>query len=837
MSKRLTFITLEEKFGLLRKKEPITWGVSFPKGVVKDTKELSLLDPQGNPLPCQWKVFLRWTDRSIKWVLCDFLAELTPHETKQYRIALKAKQPKKTPLRISKERNEILIHTGFTSFRCSKQSPWLAEITLDGKSFLDIQSTWQLLGNKKDPARFVVENIQVEDSGPVRCTVATTGHIISKKQDLRLWFYQRLSFFSGLPLVKVELTVRNPRRAKHKGGLWDLGDPGSMYLKDLSLILKPSSPIKQIIFCTEPRSTKREGLPPLKIYQDSSGGELWQSPAHVNRDGIIPLTFRGYRLKYSTGEEYGLRATPLIKAIAENGAEIAFAMTYFWQNFPKALEVKAQEIRLGLFPEEFADLHEIQGGEQKTHVFWLAFGSEENPAPDLSWVVNPLVPILDPEWISQSKALLYFLPEKEDHLDYLETIKAGIKGENSFFTKREKIDEYGWRNFGDVYADHETTFHKGKRPLVSHYNNQYDLIYSFLFHFLRSEDPRWFQLGLELATHVYDIDIYHTNEDKPAYNNGLFWHTFHYVDAGRSTHRCYSRDAGVVGGGPSNEHLYSSGLLLYYFLTGDPRAKEAVINFGEHVIEMDKPLKILRWLDKSPSGLASQTRDPWYHGPGRGAGNSINCLLDAYVLTGEEKYLNKAEELIRRCIHPKDDIEARGLRRPEERWSYTVFLQVLGKYLFLKMEWQQLDYMFAYARASLLHYARWMAENEYFYLDKPELLEYPTETWAAQEIRKAEVFNLAAYFANHEEERRLFRKKATWFYKESLKRLLKFPTWSCARPLAIVLSSGFSYTWFERANPSPWPEGTYDFGEPQKFVPQKLRIKQKFLRWLPRIRF
>ena len=38
---------------------------------------------------------------------------------------------------------------------------------------------------------------------------------------------------------------------------------------------------------------------------------------------------------------------------------------------------------------------------------------------------------------------------------------------------------------------------------------------------------------------------------------------------------------------------------------------------------------------------------------------------------------------------------------------------------------------YAYGRASLLHYARWMADNEYPYLDKPEILEYPNETWAA----------------------------------------------------------------------------------------------------------
>ncbi len=49
------------------------------------------------------------------------------------------------------------------------------------------------------------------------------------------------------------------------------------------------------------------------------------------------------------------------------------------------------------------------------------------------------------------------------------------------------------------------------------------------------------QQANDLARHVSDIDIYHTSEDQAKYNNGLFWHTYHYVDAGKSTHRSYPK--------------------------------------------------------------------------------------------------------------------------------------------------------------------------------------------------------------------------------------------------------------------------------------------------------
>ena len=178
--------------------------------------------------------------------------------------------------------------------------------------------------------------------------------------------------------------------------------------------------------------------------------------------------------------------------------------------------------------------------------------------------------------------------------------------------------------------------HEGPAPLVSHYNNQYDPIAGFTYQFLRSGDPRWLTQMLELAAHVVDIDIYHTDLDKPAYNHGLFWHTVHYVDAGTATHRSYPRAAAAHanGGGPSCEHLYTTGLMLHYFLTGDPQSREAVVNLARLVLDVDDGTKsAMRWLSRENTGWASASGSFTYHGPGRGPGNAVNALLDAHRLT------------------------------------------------------------------------------------------------------------------------------------------------------------------------------------------------------------
>ena len=95
------------------------------------------------------------------------------------------------------------------------------------------------------------------------------------------------------------------------------------------------------------------------------------------------------------------------------------------------------------------------------------------------------------------------------------------------------------------------------------------------------------------------------------------------------------RDRRRYGGGPSCEHVYTTGLLYFHFLTGDPAARAAVLQLADWVLRMDDGThSLLGYVDPGPTGLASYTRTFDYHGPGRGAGNSINALLDAYRLTG-----------------------------------------------------------------------------------------------------------------------------------------------------------------------------------------------------------
>jgi len=820
--------------------QPVTVGVPFPCGVLTDDRLLSLADSSGHHVPLQTTPLAHWPDGSVKWLLLDFIVGAAVPGEDGWSLEL---HPGATPRPAEPDRrlgvevtgHAIVVGTGSAFFTLDRDilAPIL-QVEIEGKPILNaLRSQTTLIDARGRIRRPRIERYEIEASGPVRATVRFEGSFDGRRRD-RCRFCARLSFFAGSSLVRVELTLHNPRRAHHRGGLWDLGDRGSFFFRDLSLRLGLGQSGSRQVHWTEdvagPERTTEAEI--FEIYQDSSGGENWGSRNHVNRFGQVPCRFRGYRVRQGGDSSSGLRASPVVSVQGRTGTVTA-AIPEFWQQFPKAIDTEGGTLNLRFFPGQFGDLFELQAGEQKTHTVWLHFNRVDRPGIDsLEWAHRPARVHCTPAWFARSEAIPHFLPASTDPTDRFESyLSAVVEGPNSFIARREIIDEYGWRNYGEVYADHEAEHFAGEPPIISHYNNQYDLVFGMLLQYMRSGNSQWFDQADPLARHVVDIDVYHTHKDKSAYNGGLFWHTNHYRDAATCTHRAYSRQNSKPGdpfggGGPSSNHNYSTGLLHYHYLTGNPIAREVVIGLADWVVNMDDgEQSVLGVLDATPTGHATYPGEPNYQGPCRGAGNSINALADGWLLTRRRAYLDKAESLIRRISHPDDDIASRNLLNVEPRWSYTVFLSAVSRYLSVKADEGQLDNGYAYARTVLLRYADWMVAHERPYFDQVEKLEFPNETWAAQEFRKANVLRLAAVHAE-EPVRSAYLRRGGSLAERAWSDLLRFNSRHSARAVALLLAEGSRDSYFTRAAAplAPLVDLQTDFGDPVLFVPQKVRV-------------
>jgi hypothetical protein len=829
---------------LPRTKEPVSLGLPWPKGAITDERYFHLIADSRQQI-LQTRILDRWPDGSIRWCLFDFVVD-RDFGKPDYCIrieptvrAVETPDPISEPLRtldfglltMNVTDADILIRQGLEESKFQIQTV-LAEP--------DALAVWDFSAR------------QVEE-GPLRSRVRISGPLIGQAAwSGKLLLSCDLDFYSHIPVTRARVTLRNTMAADHPGGNWDLGNAGSVYIQELAVsIVSPSDSLPDSRLSLEPGQATNRISGKIELVQHSSGGENWQSETHLNRHRELPKQ-RGYTLDVE-GQRIneGLRATPVLQ-LGTGRTTIGCAIPHFWQNFPKSLTATSGQLSVGLFPSQTGGPHELQGGEQKTQTLYLSFGPDDVSREPLLWARSPVIAHADPEWYAYCGVVPYLTSESVDsNTVYKQLVNQAIEGSDTFLHKREKIDEYGWRNFGDIYGDHEAVYWKGPKPMISHYNNQYDCVAGLLYQFLRSGRTEWYRQALECAEHTVDIDQYHTGMDKAAYNQGLFWHTYHYAPADTGTHRSYPKSlrqgahfhsgqdlqkmgqtgeslkkAYAVGGGPASSHNYNYGLMLAYFLTGEPAYRIAAIDLAQFVIDMENPvLSPFRWLTRQYTGLATESGGGGYHGPGRASANSLNALLVGHQLTGEYRFLDKAEQIIRRVVHPTQDLAKLDLLNAELRWFYTMFLQALGKYLDYKVELNELDGMYDYAQQSLLHYARWMAVNERPILEKSDELQYPTETWAAQDMRKVEVFQYAARHVSGSERAR-FLERAEWFFRYVEKKLSEFPTKSLCRPVVLMLNFGWSRAWWQRNQPAVAPEPVTK-AEPRHMRTWKMFTPQK----------
>lgn len=791
-------IVLKEESGIHRVSEPLSVGIPFAKGQHPAGTNFQIKDANGHSVPAAFTLLCQWPDGSVRWVLAEFLYSLPPHQVENLTVS-EQPSPKASATGITQtprgwaietEAGDLLLHKGQPAWEFfGATSPIRTEAKLTSKDGL--------------PCHPVTNgDWEIQHQNPVYVEASLSGRWIQADEARLANFNCRLRIYLQTGLTNIEMQIHNPKRARHPGGLWDLGDEGSVYFRSLEWVTK-TAPATAVTI--KPDTLKApEGaltLPDFVLYQDSSGGENWNSVNHIDRNGEVTTRFRGYRLTSDKAQKHaGNRANPILSL--EHGQQSTqIAIPTFWQNFPSALGYCNGAMTIGLFPPmPDNQVYELQGGERKTLSHFVAFNTNSN----LSWAYAPLCPRLTPEVYESTDAFPWFKANADkDALDTL--IQEGLDGPSNFFQKREVIDEYGWRNFGDIFADHETLYQPpGEAPLISHYNNQYDAIYGFARQFALTGDRRWFELMDDLAKHVTDIDIYHTNEDRSEYNNGLFWHTDHYLPAHTATHRTFSRHndtsstPGQTGGGPGAEHCYTTGLLYHYLLTGNRNSRESVLELARWMVNLHEGGRgLLAQLmamkrHEAPKVKAlimgqkpSRHRYPFT----RATGNYINTLLDAAILEPNRNWLTKAERVILETIHPNDAIEGRNLLAVEMSWSYVILLTAIARYLHLKKQWGVSDPIYRYAHQSFLHYTDWMRDHERPFLIEPEQLEYPNDTWTAQDVRKATLMFIAAGLGSPEPSR-LGKKAADRWLSECCDKLAVSPEKRNAR-IQIVLTQNY----------------------------------------------
>ena len=247
----------------------------MPRGLVSDPRRIGLVDHDGRAVPLQALTTEQWPDGSVRWALLDFHASGPVEVNRYYELtvdAISAALPA-ARVQVTEASGRLAVDTGAARFELAPGIAFpFAAATVDGKAPIEAPSGAFVATDERGRSwRARITNVEVEDRGPLRSSVRLDAFVGPRRGPL-LEVIARVEFFAGSAATRVAVTVRNPRPRHHRGGLWELGDPGSVYLRDASLHCGLPSGVMSVV-CPELDRMPQRFRVPFELYQDSSGGE------------------------------------------------------------------------------------------------------------------------------------------------------------------------------------------------------------------------------------------------------------------------------------------------------------------------------------------------------------------------------------------------------------------------------------------------------------------------------------------------------------------------------------------------------------------------------------
>ena len=311
-------------------------------------------------------------------------------------------------------------------------------------------------------------------------------------------------------------------------------------------------------------------------------------------------------------------------------------MRDFWQNCPKALAAEPSDrsgtvVRIGLFPEQYGAPFPLRSGEHKTHEILLDFGGNSGAVVAFS---SPLRLAPSAEWFARTRALGDLHPEDPVRYRAYEVrnlsaigldLKGGAASGPNLFSRREQYEFYGWQDYGDFPIDFENP--------AGQWGMKYDLDYHLCQQFARTLRPEWWRLFAAAARHAADIDIHHQPHHPGLHfvKGGVWAHSLHGEPGHRNPHRNHNHFTKDLCFG-------ARGAAALYYLTGNWKARASCLEIAENALA--------RYMSpqSDPGPPSKNNRMGW-----RGDACTLNRLLEGYLLTGEERFLERARWQIRAC--------------------------------------------------------------------------------------------------------------------------------------------------------------------------------------------
>ena len=569
-------------------------GVPLPPGAAKQPSQARIVTDKGKVLPSEGKVLQRRPDGSIEWLLMDILVPLKGQEEKSVFVEPRpGRQPAvDNPVKVSRRGRLVTLSNGISEVTVSKDGGSLIrKLVLNGRTIVDGKALVDLEvidgGGKIHRASLAGRHtVTVTHQNRLRTELTIEGKHRARDGEMFLDFALRFTLTANSPDLKLEHTFycREDRE-------------GLIRVKGMRLVMPTTMDggatklVRQVhhghdwfhrdVEIGENIDVVASSVGDIDNYAQQFGGPKASHPCAGGsvfvRNGesmkedwneypfhMRPGQGSGFREDLATG---GLRAVVPVIGWKDKANKFTLVTTFehFRQLHPKSIEIDENEIVFSIWPQWSIPMQIVQG-VSKSHIFWLTGEPKAMNMHDVLAVldrweygyVEPVDISFDPAWPRHCQALechefLEFQPDRYPLLENLiEPVPAAGNPERHTY---DRLPSIGMFHFGDSVSD----------DAKSCANNEDDCTVLFpLQHFLRTGQTYAWDQGKETARHYMEVDFCEWSTD-PRQNGGLIPHTGnHFV------------------GNVYPSHQWAEGILAYYYLSGDERAKKVVIACGDN---------------------------------------------------------------------------------------------------------------------------------------------------------------------------------------------------------------------------------------------------------------
>jgi len=324
----------------------------------------------------------------------------------------------------------------------------------------------------------------------------------------------------------------------------------------------------------------------------SKGPEAYELASGPAPDGfVLRQTSETARLLGDTAVDAG---APAFLAWPEG----ALTVRHFTELYPKSLSASKGVITLDLVAGNDAPVTFTQG-EAKSHEIWLSASGKE-PAVFAGAVAHP--PVLQNAAYFCSTGVLGLAAPHE-----------GLPALHEYMTT--KVTSGSWQSFGTAYGVRDFPDSPYYGGLPKWCNNYYERMLGLWSEWWMSGNRDWFDRATEVCRHNMDVAVIHSDVPGKSWKGAIHGPGDNHV------------------AGPWAPNLRVAGLDVYYKLTGDPDARQAVVDAVDYCV-------------RTKAGIDG--------GSVRDQAGPFDSICTGYALTGDIALLDAGAEYVRSALRSID---------------------------------------------------------------------------------------------------------------------------------------------------------------------------------------